>query len=435
MIMRKIYLKTILAVLLSAFALVSCEKEQVEAFDKSATERLNERIEEIKTILTSNEEGWIMKYYIGSEQSGGGFIYTLKFTGSEAEVGFEYAETAFHYDVDTTITSLYKIADDNGPVLSFDTYNDFIHYFSTPSSSYYQALGGDFEFEIRSVSPERIEMIGRRSRNVITLEPLDRSGAEFIAGVVNVANNFIPYYLSGKIGSTSVEGTVDYSSRQLNLTADGEVVKRAFCFTDEGISLYHPLAIGGVSVQDMAYDPETMKLTASSVEIQGSVPSDWIPYADYEGSYELYYAGGFTANVELVQDVYNSTYKMTGLNQNFDLTLQYNMQKGKLELKSQLIGNAEGYPIYFCAWALDDGGSVTWAPEAGMHTVWNGDKENPVYTFESNGYTWRTASGAKCSTDSFILFAIGDDIFYFDRASWGTNGYAQWPYIETLTKK
>lgn len=421
----------------SVFAVLvpSCQKDDEAVFDKSATERLEDMVEEVRNILTANENGWVMKYYIGGSQSGGGYAYTIRFTDDDAEIGFEFAKTAFGYDVDKTITSLYKIGDDNGPVLSFDTYNDYIHYFSTPSSSYYQALGGDFEFEIRSVSPERIEMIGRRSRNVITLEPLDVSGKEFIAGVVNVANNFVPYYLSGNIGSVAVEGTVDYSNRQLDLTADGVNVRKAFCFTDEGISLYSPIEIGGVSVQDLSYDFETMALTASSVSIQGSVPSDWIPYADYEGKYELYYAGGFKANVELVQDVYNSTYKMKGLNSRYDLTLQYNMQKGKLELKSQMIGTVEGYSIYFCAWALDDGGSVTWAPEAGMHTVWNGDKENPVYTFESNGYVWRTASGAKCSTDSFILFAIGDDIFYYDEASWGTNGFAQWPYIETLTKK
>lgn len=418
-----------------AVLLPSCQKEDEAVFDKSATERLEDMLEEVRDVLTANGNGWVMKYYIGDSQSGGGYTYTIRFTDNDAEIGFEFAKTAFGYDVDKTITSLYKIGDDNGLVLSFDTYNDYIHYFSTPSTSYYQALGGDFEFEIRSVSHERIEMIGRRSRNLITLEPLDGSGKEFMAGVVNVANNFVPYYLSGNIGSVAVEGTVDYSNRQINLTADGVNVSRAFCFTDKGISLYSPIEIGGVSVQDMSYDLETMKLTASSVTIQGSVPSDWIPYADYEGRYELNYAGGFKANVELVQDVYNSTYKMKGLNSNYDLILQYNMQKGKLELKSQMIGTAEGYSIYFCAWALDDGGSVTWAPEAGMHTVWNGDKENPVYTFESNGYTWRTSAGTKCSTDSFILFAVGDDIFYFDRASWGTNGFAQWPYIETLTKK
>lgn len=433
--MKKRFILIFAVACIVAAVLPSCMKEENEVFDKSATERLEDMLEEVRDVLTGSENGWVMKYYIGDAQSGGGYVYTVRFTDNDAEIGFEFAKAAFGYELDKTITSLYKIGDDNGPVLSFDTYNDYIHYFSTPSTTHYQALGGDFEFEIRSVSPERIEMIGRRSRNVITLEPLDRDGSEYIAGVAEMANNFVPYYLSGTIGSAAVEGTVDYSSRQLNLTADGVNVKRAFCFTDEGISLYHPLEIGGAVVRDVAYDMEKMTLSASSVNIQGSVPADWIPYTDYEGKYELYYAGGFTANVNLVPDVYNSTYRLTGLNSNFDLVLQYNMQTGKLVLNSQMIGTAEGYSIYFCAWALNDGGSVTWAPNAGMQTVWNGDKENPVYTFESNGYTWRTASGGKCSTDSFILFAIGDDIFYFDRASWGTNGYAQWPYIETLTKK
>lgn len=432
--MKKRFILLIIACIAVAM-LPSCQKEDAGVFDKSATERLEEMAEEIRTILAGEENGWIMKYYIGSSQSGGGYAYVLKFGESEAEVGFEYAKTAFGYDVDATITSLYKITDDNGPVLSFDTYNDFIHYFSTPSSSYYQAFGGDFEFEIKDISPERIEMIGRRSRNIITLEPLEGNGGEYIAGVVSMAENFIPYYLSGSVGSASVEGTVDYANRQMTLNADGRQITRAFCFTDTGLSLYSPVEIGGVVLQDLTYDSDSMSLAASSVEIQGSVPSDWIPYADYEGTYELYYAGGFTADVKLVQDVYNSTYRMTGLNGKYDLILKYNMQTGKLVLNSQIIGEAEGYQIWFCAWSLAGGGSITWAADAGMHTVWNGDKENPVYTFESNGYVWRTASGAKCAADSFILLAVGDDVFYYDRASWGTNGYPQWPYFESLTRK
>lgn len=433
--MKKRILMFFAAAAFLAAGFSSCQKVDEEVFDKSATDRLDEMINEVRSILTGEENGWVMKYFIGSDQMGGGYTYTIKFTGSDAEIGFEYANTAFGYDVDTTITSLYKITDDNGPVLSFDTYNDFIHYFSTPSTAHYQALGGDFEFEIKSVSSERIEMIGRRSRNIITLEPVAESADKYISDVVNLANNFIPYYLSGTIGSLTVEGTVDYAYRQLDLVADGKEISSAFCFTDKGIALYKPMEIGGVTVQHIDYDLETMKLTAESLDIQGSVPSDWLPYSMYEGSYEILYSGSFTMNVELVPDVYNSTYKLVGLNPKFDLELQYNMQTGKLSLTSQMVGTAEGYSIYFCAWALEDGGSVTWSPAAGMQTVWNGDEENPVFTFESNGFVWRTGSGAKCTTDSFILFAIGDEIFYFDRASWGTNGYAQWPYLESLTKK
>lgn len=241
--MKKRFILIIVLAWIAASILPSCQKEGNGIFDQSATERLEAMHNELQTILTGESNGWLMKYYIGSSQSGGGYSYTIKFSNGQAEIGFELAKAVFGYEMDKTTTSLYKISDDNGLVLSFDTYNEFIHYFATPSSSYYQAHGGDFEFEIRNISPERIEMIGRRSRNVITLEPLKKSGAEYIAGVINTANTFIPYYLSGKVGSTDINGTVDYSSRQISITTDEKTTKRAFCFTDEGISLYSPLTV------------------------------------------------------------------------------------------------------------------------------------------------------------------------------------------------
>lgn len=143
---KLILLFTIAAIAAAGFS--SCQKVDEEAFDKSATERLDSMIEEVRSVLTGEENGWVMKYYIGADQMGGGYTYTIRFTSTDAEIGFEYAESIFNYEQDATLKSLYKIGNDNGPVLSFDTYNDFIHYFSTPSTAHYQALGGDFEFEI-----------------------------------------------------------------------------------------------------------------------------------------------------------------------------------------------------------------------------------------------------------------------------------------------
>ncbi len=415
------------AVMVTSF---SCMKEDMENFDKSATERLQERIDEVKTILTGNTNGWVMKYYTGSEQSGGGYIYTMKFTDSEAEVGFEYAS-----DLGKTLTSLYKITDDNGPVLSFDTYNTYLHYFSTPSSSNYQALGGDFEFEIFDVAEDKITMVGRRSRNVIVLEPLTQSSQEYLEGVVNMSKNFVPYYINGTVGNEIVSGTVDYSSRQLNFTIGGKSHTSAFCFTPSGLSLYNPIKVSGIEVTDIEYNIQTMGLSANSVTLEGSVPEGWLPFEKYAGNYRLDYTGQFFVNVTLTPGTYNGTYIMSGVNKNYNLILNYNMQTGRLELNPQMVGTVDGYSIYFCAWALDCGGSVTWATAAGMQTSWNGDEENPVYNFEPNGYVWRNASGGKCVTDSFILFAIGStDVFYYEKASWGTNGYTQWPYLESLTK-
>ena len=428
--MKKSIIFKYIILLAIVFTSFSCTKEEIENFDKSATERLQERIDEVKKTLLGSEQGWVMKYYTGASQSGGGFIYTVKFTETEAEVGFEYA-----VDLSKTLTSLYKITDDNGPVLSFDTYNDYLHYFSTPNSSLYQGLGGDFEFEVFEVTPSKITMVGRRSRNIITLEPLNVSSLEYLQGVQKMSKNFVPYFINGKVGSETVSGTVNYSERNITITVGGQEMKTAFCFTPTGLSLYSPISAGNVVVTDIDYNMETMKLTANSVELSGSVPEGWLPYDQYEGKYRFDYAGSWYANVTLTPGTYNSTYIMSGLNKNYDIVLNYNMQTGRLELNSQMIGTVDGYSIYFCAWALDGGGSVTWSSYAGLQTAWNGDEQNPVYTFEPNGFSWRNGSGQKCVTDSFILFAVSSsDVFYFDRSAWGTNGYAQWPYVNSLTK-
>ena len=433
--MKQIRILTLIAIFGISLVCFSCEKDDAGNFDKSATERLQERIDEVYNLLQSNTNGWVMKYYIGSSQSGGGYIYTLKFNETEAEVGFELSESIFGKELGETITSLYKITDDSGPVLSFDTYNEYLHYFSTPSSGNYQAMGGDFEFEIFDVQSDKITMIGRRSRNLIVMEPLTQSSEEYLSGVANISKNFIPYYLNGTVGSKTITGTVDYGTRHISLKVDDKEYTTAFCFTPDGLSLYVPVEMGGVEVKDIKYDLQSMKLSTTSLDITGSVPDGWLPFDEYEGNYRLDYTGQFYANVTLTPGQYNSTYILSGLNRNYNLVLNYNMQTGRLELKSQMIGTVDGYSIYFCAWALDDGGSVTWAPEAGMQLVWNKDSENPVYTFEANSYTWRNASGGKCATDSFILFAVGTtDVFYYDKAAWGTNGYAQWPYLESLTK-
>ena len=127
--MRKIRIITIISAFLAVAAMSSCQKEDNMAFEKSATERLNDMIEDVKSILVAEENGWVMKCYVGSNASSGGFVYTVKFSSSDAEVGFEYASNFNGMEQDATITSLYKVTDDNGPVLSFDTYNSFIHYF------------------------------------------------------------------------------------------------------------------------------------------------------------------------------------------------------------------------------------------------------------------------------------------------------------------
>ena len=47
-----------------------------------------------------------------------------------------------------------------GPVLTFNTYNKFMHEFATPSVSSYQAKQGDYEFYLTSKSDNTITLRG-----------------------------------------------------------------------------------------------------------------------------------------------------------------------------------------------------------------------------------------------------------------------------------
>ena len=68
--MKKIY--NLLFLLLSVMAFASCTSEIDEFFDKSSAQRVNEAMSEYKNILTSAENGWLMKYYPKANTTYGG---------------------------------------------------------------------------------------------------------------------------------------------------------------------------------------------------------------------------------------------------------------------------------------------------------------------------------------------------------------------------
>ena len=117
--------------------------EEKEIFDKTPAERMDAYLQEYRSILASNEEGWLLQYYAEENQSYGGYAYILKFTESDVTAWFQLAD-----DVTKSVTTLYKMTPDDGPVLAFDTYNEYIHYFATPNVSDYEALHGDYEFRL-----------------------------------------------------------------------------------------------------------------------------------------------------------------------------------------------------------------------------------------------------------------------------------------------
>ncbi|MBO4482570.1 MAG: DUF4302 domain-containing protein [Prevotella sp.] len=167
--------------LLSTLLLQSCLKDQEDVFDQSSSLRMQEVLDKTKAALTGNENGWTLDYYPNRELIYGGIAYAIQFKGTEATVYSEKGKKAE--------TSLYKLTNDDGPILSFDTYNSLMHAYATPSSDEYEAKDGDFEFLIMDVQSDVITLKGKRSGVVMYMHRLNQPASEYIAAVQKTDEN------------------------------------------------------------------------------------------------------------------------------------------------------------------------------------------------------------------------------------------------------
>lgn len=246
--MKKSNLILFLLMALPTLLLTSCLKDQDDIFDDSASARVDKYLARAKKVLTSSERGWILNYYPDRDQSYGGYVFTLKFNDQTVEVGTEIAD-----DITETIESTYVMNNEAGPVISFDTYNAFMHYFATPSGSSgaggYEAYDGDFIFIIMDISEDEntITLKGNRSGNIMYMHRLEGDRTEYLETVAEVETLMKSNEYGLRIGDTEV--TVMKTNRRFTFTAEenGDIVSVSapYIVTPEGFELYKPVTILG----------------------------------------------------------------------------------------------------------------------------------------------------------------------------------------------
>lgn len=420
----------------SVLSAQSCLKDQADVFDSSSSERLQAYIEQTREILTSNEKGWIMEYYPGSGQSKGGYAYYLAFTDAEVTASYEL-------DPENSYKSVYKLTTDNGAVLSFDSYNQALHHFATPSSTEYQAKGGDFEFTIVSVSPEKIGLRGKRSGNHYDLYPYDSdlTPAAYLAKVADVASSMRAAIIDGKVGDTDVTGEVDFNNRRITFKYvdpaasaetsgdDGTVVVEApFMYTSKGIKTYEPVEVAGATINSMDYHSDNNILTNGSIVFQGKLPEDYTQYSDFAGDFKLsMYNGRITLDVTLTPDEEGNGFLMSGfVSGDHNVYLGYDRARGRLTMDVQSLGADGSNTVWLAAWSLSGGGNLTWDTTTGYGMEIVRGSQEGEFIFVDNGKT-------DMVIDSFILWATdasGKSAGEF--TGWGDN---QFPYLQTLVRK
>ena len=350
--LNKLFIATLLA--FSTLAFQSCLKDQEDFFDESSSERMQAVLENTKAVLTSSDNGWIFDYYPDRNLSYGGFIYILKFDDKKVSVRSEIAPGMEE-------TSLYKLNTNNGPVLSFDSYNTLMHYFATPSSGNYEALDGDFEFMIMDVTEDLITLRGNRTGNTMYLHRLNENPDTYLQDVDKLSEYNILGSLTGTAGSAEVTCSNDANIHYMEFSwgaDDASQTVGAFYFTTPtGIRFNEPVNINGTIITELTYTFDTTTNQGSfsgqdsagnQVVISGSLAPSYSFIDEFDGTFTFSYSGG-AKNVKctLVPDKESGTIYIKGLNSNYDLIASYNKTVGCMELCGQVVAVTSDSQIMF----------------------------------------------------------------------------------------
>ena len=470
----------------------ACQKEGIRVFEETSAVRMKENLADIAQVLTSPQHGWYLEYLLNEDLSGattGSYSMLLQFDGQKVTAWGDAEGSA------QPATSLYKLTTDDGPVLSFDSYNRVLHYFSTPSgtgtnaigqSGHYQGLGGDFEFLVLKATPDTVILQGKRGGVPMLMLPLDKEPSEAIVNIINTGNdmyvsNFVTedkrfkvdfdlgmryVFVSFVKPAEPVEEGDTEEVKEKKKERDIPLFELPFLFSEDGIRLPY-ISFGEILKVVLEVDPDLKKelekylpdiegsaiynardfswnsadrtLTAGDVKLQGVMPEGWLSYEELAGEYTLAFNNSDpykTVDVTLTPDVYRKTYKLTGLNPLITLTVGYNIAAGNLTLSGQTIGEEGNYVVWWSPWSIVGGGTLWFSTNYGMKTVLN--KES--YEADPEHFTLDWVTGP-CATgkpiDSFIIYMReGSTSKGAAPSRWYIPGTtARLPYLHSITKK
>lgn len=216
---------------MATMGLQSCLHDDTDLFSESAAERLEAAVTETTELLESSASGWALQYYSGESYEGGGYTFLLRFQDGKA---YASGEIASH---DSVSSSSYDIIKDQGPVLTFDTYNEIMHYFAEPASD--GTYDGDYEFVIMGREDNLITLKGKKTGNYMRLIRLAEGTEweEYLDSISQFEQETVRRFSLVDDGAAIGELTLNMSTRRGTLTApDGTTTSVPFCVNTNGIT-------------------------------------------------------------------------------------------------------------------------------------------------------------------------------------------------------
>ena len=351
--------------------LTSCINEEEDLFDDSAANRMMAAQKECREVLSGVPNGWVVEYYAGThiidaEKRIGGLVFLMDFDENGDVVIASEHEGA--KPAKTKVKSTYNIIADQSIVLTFDTYNDILHYFSEPSMEDLDGLGGDYEFVVMDVTPEKVVLKGRRKGNRIIMRPLaeDTNWDDYIDGVSAFKKKVTYSRFNVFVNEQRTENTVALGMMDHNLIVMGRYFPQEqenVTFSPNGMNLYSPVQIAGYAVESFTWDEAQNRLVTSvdgvTIALEGYNPEGYSTYEDYVGNYSFEYMN-YSSNLTarrggIVALNGTSTLTMTGLE--FPVVLKYDNVNGSIYFEIQHVPQTllNEYEVYLFNWLGSSG--------------------------------------------------------------------------------
>ena len=263
-------LYNIFTLLIGVFAFVACTPEVDDKFDSSAADRIKAEIAKTKQVLESAPNGWRMEYYASTTY--GGYNIFLTFKDDKVSVAGEKVGSSHNAGIGTdgkvvTATSHFSLSQSQGVILSFDEYNDVMHYFSEPNNADgygdpATGMGGDLEFRVISATPEKVEMTGKKHGNRIVMYPMAEgmTPEEYITEVNKVKNHMDSrsYKLETEGSERDITAILSYRRMRFGYYNDNKEyteVSAPFIITTEGYKFYETVNVDGNEISGIKYGP------------------------------------------------------------------------------------------------------------------------------------------------------------------------------------
>lgn len=239
--MKRIFIYILTAVVF--FGLTGC-REEANVFDQSAAERLQNYEQTLRKNLTSQSNGWEMRYF--PTVSSAGYPLLMKFNAN-GEVLVAAKNPVSSRNIYAEETSLWGISSNQGCVLSFHSYNELLSVFADPGSDGI-GHGGDYEFVVLQNDSNYIRLLGKKHGAYITMEPVPdaMTWKGYFDAVDSYNDNLFAdndgidlTYFDGKNETplSYTNGTISYKNKA------GEDVIQGIILTPTGLHMYSGLML------------------------------------------------------------------------------------------------------------------------------------------------------------------------------------------------